>query len=144
MQTILPDIVKAGADIIHASIGTHGSPGAITQATAEYEPGFNVGLAKKIKEVVSVPVIAVGRFSDPALADEVIGRGDADLVAFGRQFLADPDFLIKTKSGRSADRAASNARYSGKAISAAPSIPKPVRKRFIRKVRRQNPKGCWW
>jgi 2,4-dienoyl-CoA reductase-like NADH-dependent reductase (Old Yellow Enzyme family)/thioredoxin reductase len=103
MQTILPDLVKAGADIIHASIGTHGSPGAITQATAEYEPGFNVGLAKKIKEVVSVPVIAVGRFSDPALADEVIGRGDADLVAFGRQFLADPDFLIKTKSGRSAD-----------------------------------------
>jgi pyruvate/2-oxoglutarate dehydrogenase complex dihydrolipoamide dehydrogenase (E3) component len=52
---------------------------------------------------VTVPVIAVGRFSDPALADEVIGRGDADLVAFGRQFLADPDFLIKAKSGRSAD-----------------------------------------
>jgi len=103
LQTILPDIVQAGADIIHASIGTHGSPGAITQATAEYEPGFNVGLAKKIKEVVSVPVIAVGRFSDPALADEVIGRGDADLVAFGRQFLADPDFLIKAKTGRSAE-----------------------------------------
>ncbi len=103
MQTILPDMVKAGADMIHASIGTHGSPGAITQATAEYEPGFNVRLAKKIKEVVSVPVIAVGRFSDPALADEVIGRGDADLVAFGRQFLADPDFLIKAKAGRTAD-----------------------------------------
>jgi 2,4-dienoyl-CoA reductase-like NADH-dependent reductase (Old Yellow Enzyme family)/thioredoxin reductase len=103
MQTILPDMVKAGADMIHASIGTHGSPGAITQATAEYEPGFNVRLAKKIKEVVSVPVIAVGRFSDPALADEVIGRGDADLVAFGRQFLADPDFLVKAKAGKTAD-----------------------------------------
>ncbi len=103
LRTILPDIVKAGADMIHASIGTHGSPGAITQATAEYEPGFNVPLAKKMKEVVSVPIIAVGRFSDPALADEVIGRGDADLVAFGRQFLADPDFLIKAKAGRTAD-----------------------------------------
>jgi 2,4-dienoyl-CoA reductase-like NADH-dependent reductase (Old Yellow Enzyme family)/thioredoxin reductase len=103
MQTILPDLVKAGADLIHASIGTHGSPGAITQATAEHEPGFNVRLAKKMKEVISVPVIAVGRFSDPALADEVIGRGDADLVAFGRQFLADPDFLLKAKAGRSAD-----------------------------------------
>ncbi len=103
MQTIVPDMVKAGADLIHASIGTHGSPGAITQATAEYEPGFNATLARKIKEVVTVPVIAVGRFSDPALADEVIGCGDADLAAFGRQFLADPDFLIKAKSGRSAD-----------------------------------------
>ena len=103
MQTILPDLVKAGADLLHASIGTHGSPGAITQATAEHEPGFNVRLAKKMKEVVSVPIIAVGRFSDPALADEVIGRGDADLVAFGRQFLADPDFLLKAKAGRTAD-----------------------------------------
>jgi 2,4-dienoyl-CoA reductase-like NADH-dependent reductase (Old Yellow Enzyme family)/thioredoxin reductase len=103
MQTILPDLVKAGADLIHASFGTHGSPAGITQAPAEYGPGFNVWLARKVKEVVNVPVIAVGRFSDPSLADAVIGRGDADLVAFGRQFLADPDFLAKAKAGRSDD-----------------------------------------
>jgi 2,4-dienoyl-CoA reductase-like NADH-dependent reductase (Old Yellow Enzyme family)/thioredoxin reductase len=103
MQTILPDLVAAGADIIHASLGTHGSPGGITQAPPEYEPGFNVRLARKVKDVVEVPVIAVGRFTDPALADEVIGRGDADLVAFGRQFLADPDFLVKFREGRAAD-----------------------------------------
>ena len=100
MQSILPNLVKAGADLIHASLGTHGSPGGITSAPSEYEPGFNVWRAKKVKEVVDVPVIAVGRFSDPALADEVIGRGEADLVAFGRQFLADPDFLVKTREGR--------------------------------------------
>ncbi|PKN67768.1 MAG: NADH:flavin oxidoreductase [Deltaproteobacteria bacterium HGW-Deltaproteobacteria-12] len=103
MQTIIPDMVKAGADLIHASFGTHGSPGGITQATGEYAPGFNVWLAKKIKDVTAVPVIAVGRFTDPAAADEVIARGDADLVAFGRQFLADPDFLIKAGAGRTAD-----------------------------------------
>ncbi|MBI5606744.1 MAG: FAD-dependent oxidoreductase [Deltaproteobacteria bacterium] len=103
MQTILPDMVQAGADIIHASFGTHGSPAGITQAPAEYGPGFNAWLARKVKEVVDVPVIAVGRFNEPAQADEVIARGDADLVAFGRQFLADPDFLIKARAGRSAD-----------------------------------------
>jgi 2,4-dienoyl-CoA reductase-like NADH-dependent reductase (Old Yellow Enzyme family)/thioredoxin reductase len=103
MQTILPDFVTAGADIIHASFGTHGSPAGITQAPPEYEPGFNAWLARKVKDVVDVPVIAVGRFTDPALADEVIGRGDADLVAFGRQFLADPDFLIKSREGRTGD-----------------------------------------
>jgi 2,4-dienoyl-CoA reductase-like NADH-dependent reductase (Old Yellow Enzyme family)/thioredoxin reductase len=100
IQSILPALVRAGADVIHASLGTHGTPGGITSAPAEYEPGFNVWRAKKVKEVVNVPVIAVGRFSDPTLADEVIGRGDADLVAFGRQFLADPDFLIKARQGR--------------------------------------------
>ncbi|MDO8956950.1 MAG: FAD-dependent oxidoreductase [Deltaproteobacteria bacterium] len=100
MQAILPNLVKAGADLIHASLGTHGSPGGITSAPVEYEPGFNVWRAKKVKEVVDVPVIAVGRFSDLTLADEVIGRGEADLIAFGRQFLADPDFLVKTREGR--------------------------------------------
>jgi len=103
MQTILPDFVTAGIDVIHASFGTHGSPGGITSAPIEYDPGFNAWLARKVKDVVNVPVIAVGRFSDPALADEVIGRGDADLVAFGRQFLADPDFLIKAREGRTED-----------------------------------------
>ena len=103
MQTIIPDMVKAGADMIHASFGTHGSPGGITQAPGEYAPGFNVWIAKKIKDVTSVPVIAVGRFTDPAAADEAIAKGDADLIAFGRQFLADPDFLIKAKAGRTAD-----------------------------------------
>jgi len=100
LQPILPEFVKAGADIIHASLGTHGSPGGVTSASVEYPPGFNVERAKKMKAAVSVPVIAVGRFSDPRPADEAIARGDADLVAFGRQFLADPDFLIKAKEGR--------------------------------------------
>lgn len=103
IQTILPNFVKAGADILHASLGTHGTPGGITSAPFEYPPGFNVWRAKKIKETVNVPVIAVGRFTDPALADEVIARGEADLVAFGRQFLADPDFLIKAREGRPED-----------------------------------------
>ena len=103
IQPILPNLVKAGADILHASLGTHGSPGGITSAPFEYQPGFNVWRAKKLKEVVGLPVIAVGRFTDPSLANEVIARGEADLVAFGRQYLADPDFLIKAREGRPED-----------------------------------------
>ncbi len=100
VQSIMPDLVKAGVDVLHASIGTHGSPGGITSAPPEYEEGWNTFRAKKIKDVVDIPVIAVGRFSDPRVADEVIENGDADLVAFGRQALADPDFLNKAKGGR--------------------------------------------
>jgi 2,4-dienoyl-CoA reductase-like NADH-dependent reductase (Old Yellow Enzyme family)/thioredoxin reductase len=103
IQPILPNLVKAGADMLHASLGTHGSPGGITSAPFEYQPGFNVWRAKKLKEAVGLPVIAVGRFTDPSLANEVIARGEADLVAFGRQFLADPDFLIKAREGRPED-----------------------------------------
>jgi 2,4-dienoyl-CoA reductase-like NADH-dependent reductase (Old Yellow Enzyme family)/thioredoxin reductase len=103
IRPIFPNLVRAGADILHASLGTHGSPGGITSAPFEYEPGFNVWRAKKLKEVVGLPVIAVGRFTDPSLANEVIARGEADLVAFGRQYLADPDFLIKAREGRPED-----------------------------------------
>ncbi len=99
IRPILPNLVKAGADMLHASLGTHGSPGGITSAPPEYPAGFNVWRAKKLKEAVGLPVIAVGRFSDPSLADDVIAREEADLVAFGRQFLADPDFLIKAREG---------------------------------------------
>jgi len=101
--TILPDLVNAGVDILHASVGTHGSPGGVTSASPEYAPGWNVPAAKKIKEATNIPVIAVGRFSDPAIADEVIARGDADFIAFGRQQLADPDYLLKAREGRTED-----------------------------------------
>ena len=100
MQALLPHFAEAGADIIHASFGTHGSPGGITCAPPEYAPGFQAHLARAAKDAVDLPVIAVGRFTDPEAAGAVIARGDADLVAFGRQFLADPDFLLKTRSGR--------------------------------------------
>jgi 2,4-dienoyl-CoA reductase-like NADH-dependent reductase (Old Yellow Enzyme family)/thioredoxin reductase len=98
--TIIPELVNAGMDALHASIGTHGSPGSVTSATLEHEEGWNVWRAKKLKQVTDVPIIAVGRFSDPRNANEVIKRGDADMVAFGRQTLADPDYLKKAKDGR--------------------------------------------
>ena len=103
LAEILPGMVQAGADVIHASIGTHGSPGGITSAPVEYQAGFNVERARKVKEAAKVPVVAVGRFTDPSAADQVIARGDADMVAFGRQVLADPDFLNKAREGRARD-----------------------------------------
>lgn len=103
VATILPDLVAAGTDVIHASIGTHGSPGGITSAPPEFEVGFNVGRAESMKKAAGVPVIAVGRFNDPRTADAVIARGSADMVAFGRQQLCDPDYLEKAKAGRYED-----------------------------------------
>ena len=100
---VLPSLVEAGADVIHASIGTHGSPGGITSAPPEYDPGFNVWRAARIKQAVSVPVIGVGRFTRPSQADRAVAKGEADMIAFGRQLLADPDFLTKAVADREDD-----------------------------------------
>lgn len=101
MQQIVPQFIEAGADILHISFGTHGTPGGLTCAPIEYPSGFKIDLARRIKEVVSVPVIGVGRFTDPFIADQAISRGEADMIAIGRQQLADPDFLTNALEGRS-------------------------------------------
>jgi len=100
MVHIVPQFIAAGADILHVSFGTHGTPGGITCAPVEYESGFKIDLARRIKDVVKVPVIGVGRFTDPFMADQAISRGDADMIAVGRQQLSDPDFLINARKGR--------------------------------------------
>ena len=108
IQTIIPDLVSAGADMINVSFGTHASAAVSVDtpnasAPIEYEQGFNVGLARKIKDVTEVPVIAVGRFTDPYIMDEAIARGDADMIAVARQHLADPDFLKNAMAGHPED-----------------------------------------
>lgn len=103
MQAIVHQFVAAGADILHVSYGTHGTPGGITCAPIEYQAGFKIDLARRIKEVVDVPVIGVGRFTDPFAADAAISRGDADMIAIGRQHLSDPDFLVNALKGRPED-----------------------------------------
>ncbi len=100
---ILPLLTQAGADVIHASVGTHGSPAGVTSAPPSFETGFNVWRARAMRQAAGVPVIAVGRFNDPEPASEVIANGDADFVAFGRQQLCDPDFLRKARENRRED-----------------------------------------
>ena len=53
-------------------------------------PGYQVSLARAIKDVVTMPVIAVGLITDPAQAEAIIANGDADAVAIARAALYDP------------------------------------------------------
>ena len=106
--SIVPDLVAAGADLLNVSFGTHGSPEVNTDtpnpsAPVEYAPGFKSHLSRRVKEAGKVPVISVGRYTDPYFMDEVIARGDADMIAVARQNLADPDFLKNAIAGRPED-----------------------------------------
>jgi 2,4-dienoyl-CoA reductase-like NADH-dependent reductase (Old Yellow Enzyme family) len=97
MLWLAPLLVQAGVDAIHASVGVSSTPGQLTIASMDTDPGFNLFRARALKQVVSVPVIGVGRINDPRLADEAIEVEDADLISFGRQHLTDPDFLTKAR-----------------------------------------------
>ena len=85
---------EEGAAAIHVSISTYGSLQYCIGSTY-LAPGYETAAAAKIKKAVKLPVITVGRYTDPEIADSVIRDGSADLVAFGRQSIADPHFPNK-------------------------------------------------
>ncbi|HAE15482.1 MAG TPA: NADH:flavin oxidoreductase [Erysipelotrichaceae bacterium] len=86
-------IEEAGADVINVS---YGSPIESYYTDA----GFNMDNVRKIKDLVHIPVIGVGRINDPVLALSAVKGKYMDLVATGRQSIADPHFPEKIKEGR--------------------------------------------
>lgn len=86
-------------NIIAASPETY--PG---EAAAVPDMSFPLGVygpvSAAIRSVVSVPVIAMGRINDPAVAERILKEGQADLCIMNRALIADPDFPNKAKEGR--------------------------------------------
>lgn len=85
--------VDAGVDIFHISAGGEGP------IAAAGRPGthnaYQVPFARAYKQAFNIPVIAVGRLDDAALANSVIGNEDADLVAVGRGMLRNPYWALE-------------------------------------------------
>ncbi len=100
---IAPLLAEAGADAFHVSGGVIDRLVTGMVNGADSGDGLNVGAAAAVKEAVDIPVIAVGRLHDPALAESVLADGRADFVAMGRPLLADPDLPRKLADGE-ADR----------------------------------------
>ncbi|MGE0799651.1 MAG: NADH:flavin oxidoreductase/NADH oxidase [Lautropia sp.] len=53
-------------------------------------PGYQTGFAAVVRRAVRMPVVTVGLISEPSQAEEIVRRGDADLVAMARAFLREP------------------------------------------------------
>ena len=92
-------IEKAGVNAIDVSVGVAGSAQYIFASPA-VPPGFLLSVSQEIKKAVSVPVIAVGRINHPLIAEDAIGSGKADLIAWGRPSLADPELPNKVAAGQ--------------------------------------------
>ncbi|HZX07881.1 FAD-dependent oxidoreductase, partial [Kribbella sp.] len=92
------EIEAAGASIINTGIGWHEARvptivtsvprAAFTSVTAAFRPHVNI------------PVVTSNRINLPQVAEEVLARGDADLVSMARPFLADPEWVLKATTDR--------------------------------------------
>ena len=90
---------ECGVDALHVTRAVH-LHDEFMWAPGVTHGGFNADLVTEIKRAVSVPVIAVGRFTEPQYAELLVKQGRADLIAFGRQSIADPELPAKARSGQ--------------------------------------------
>ena len=77
---------------------------AATSALSKKQPaGSNVPLAAAVKEATGLPVIAVGKLAEGDLAAEAVRDLPIDIVAIGRQMIADPDSAGKILTGKNSE-----------------------------------------
>ena len=89
----------AGVDVFNTGIGWHEA--RIPTIVTSVPRGAFASLSARLKDTVGVPVIASNRINTPALAEEILAGGGADLVSMARPLLADPAFAAKVAEGRS-------------------------------------------
>jgi 2,4-dienoyl-CoA reductase (NADPH2) len=91
-------VEAAGASIINTGVGWHEAR-IPTIATMVPRAAF-AWVTRRMKGEVRIPLITTNRINDPGVAEDLIARGDADMVSMARPFLADPDFVAKAAAGR--------------------------------------------
>jgi len=96
---IAQELEKMGVAALHVDAGCY-ETGWWPHPPQYQRPGCMVDLAEKVKKLVSIPVISVGRLQYPEVAEQVIAEGKADFIAIGRGLLSEPEWVNKVKSGK--------------------------------------------
>ena len=101
VKRIVADLERqADVDYVNVSAGVHH---AFIHTPMEFEPGWEKGYAKAIRDVSSKPVLMVGRITTPDVAETLLEEGHADAICLARQLFTDPDWAVKAAEGRADD-----------------------------------------
>jgi 2,4-dienoyl-CoA reductase-like NADH-dependent reductase (Old Yellow Enzyme family) len=82
-----------GVDLIDCSSG-----GIISGVTIPAAPGYQVPFAERIRKEAGIATGAVGLITTARQAEEILEKGQADLILTGREFLRDPYFPFHAAS----------------------------------------------
>lgn len=94
--------IQRDIDYIHVSAGNYESMATVMIAPLYIPQGYIVDLAAKMKATVDIPVITVGALT-AELGEKALQEGKADLVAYGRPLIADPEMPNKVMEDRLED-----------------------------------------
>lgn len=84
---------QAGVSILNTGIGWHEA--RVPTIATSVPRGAFAWVTEKLKQSVSVPLIATNRINTPEIGEQIIASGQADMVSMARPFLADPEFVNK-------------------------------------------------
>ena len=97
VAALAAEVEAAGASMLNLGIGWHEAR-VPTIVTSVPRAAFT-SYAARLKEHVSLPVVATNRINMPEVAESVLAGG-ADLVSLARPFLADPEWVRKAAESR--------------------------------------------
>ena len=91
---------EAGVDMIQVAQANHtGNMGDTIPPMGTREVNWTLPIARKVKAVVSIPVATVGKVLSVENGEKILADGDADVIAYGRSLLCDPDIVLKAAKG---------------------------------------------
>jgi 2,4-dienoyl-CoA reductase (NADPH2) len=99
-------VTQAGATIINTGIGWHEA--RIPTIATSVPRGAFAWVTKKMRDElrsagVMIPLVTSNRINTPEVGEQVLADGCADMVSLARPLLADPEFVVKARAGRSQD-----------------------------------------
>lgn len=97
--TMVKMFEEAGCDFLDCSGGIPLRPSQLID-TEHYEQGWRVTACDKIREHVSIDIMALGNIREPEVAEKILSDGRADFVIMGRQLICDPDYMNKINAGQ--------------------------------------------
>jgi 2,4-dienoyl-CoA reductase-like NADH-dependent reductase (Old Yellow Enzyme family) len=83
---------------LSVSYGTYANM-EIQTAPMGMPAGHLAPLAAAVRAEVEVPVLAVGRMLEPAVGEQVLANGSADLIGLAREMICDPEYPAKALAG---------------------------------------------
>lgn len=91
---------EVGVDMIQVAQANHtGNMGDTIPPMGTIAYNWTLPIAKRVKETVQIPVATVGRVVTVENGEEILEKGEADIIGYGRSLLCDPDIPKKAASG---------------------------------------------
>ncbi|MGD0618307.1 MAG: NADH:flavin oxidoreductase/NADH oxidase [Bryobacteraceae bacterium] len=102
-------LTPVGVDLVDCSSG-----GVVPDAKIEVGPGYQVPFAESVRREAGVMTGAVGMITEPKQAEEIIVKGQADIVLLAREMLRDPYWPL----------------HAARALGSEPAVPVQYRRAF--------------